>query len=80
VDGWLAGIGDYGAGRDGTGGKVGSAGVSGHLFPAACHCKALFTSPVFLPPKDVEICGDLVNTKSPHIPSNTLPQKYSIIM
>jgi hypothetical protein len=42
--------------------------------------KALFTSPVFSPPKDVGIYGDLVFTKYPQIPSNTLPQKYSTIM
>jgi hypothetical protein len=39
------------------------------------HHKALFTSPVFSPPKDVRICGDLVFTQYPQIPfpKNTLP-------
>jgi hypothetical protein len=37
--------------------------------------KALFTSPVFSPPKDVGICGDLVFTQYSQIPSNTLPKK-----
>jgi hypothetical protein len=37
--------------------------------------KALFTSPVFSSPKDVEICGNLVFTQYYQIPSNTLPQK-----
>jgi hypothetical protein len=40
----------------------------------------LFTSLVFLPPKDVGICGDLVFTKYSQILSNTLTQKYSIMM
>jgi hypothetical protein len=42
--------------------------------------KALFTSPVFSPPKDVGIYGDLVFTQYSQIPSNTLPQKYSTMM
>jgi hypothetical protein len=40
----------------------------------------LFTSPVFLSPKDVGICGDLVFTQYSQIPFNTLPQKYSTMM
>jgi hypothetical protein len=44
------------------------------------HDEALFTSPVFLPSKDVGICGDLVFTQYPQISSNTLPQKYSTMM
>jgi hypothetical protein len=46
-----------------------------HLLP-----EALFISPVFSPPKNVEICGDLVFTQYSQIPSNTLPQKYSTMM
>jgi hypothetical protein len=42
--------------------------------------EALFTSPVFSPPKDVGIYGDLVFTQYSQIPSNTLPQKYSTMM
>jgi hypothetical protein len=42
--------------------------------------KALFTFPVFLSPKDMGICGDLMFTQYSQIPSNTLPQKYSTIM
>jgi hypothetical protein len=42
--------------------------------------KALFTSPVFAPPKDVGICGDLVFTQYSQILSNTLPKKYSTMM
>jgi hypothetical protein len=42
--------------------------------------EALFTSPVFSPPKDVEIYGDLVFTQYPQILSNTLSQKYSTMM
>jgi hypothetical protein len=37
--------------------------------------KALFTSPVFSPPKNVEICGNLVFTQYSQIPTNTLLQK-----
>jgi hypothetical protein len=42
--------------------------------------KALFTFPVFLSLKDVEICGDLMSTQYSQIPLNTLPQKYSTMM
>jgi hypothetical protein len=42
--------------------------------------KALFTSSVFLPPKDVGIRGDLVFTQYSQISLNTLPQKYSTMM
>jgi hypothetical protein len=42
--------------------------------------KALFTSLVFSPLKDVGICEDLVFTQYSQIPSNTLPQKYSTMM
>jgi hypothetical protein len=42
--------------------------------------KAMFTSPVFLPPKDVGICGDLMFTQYSQILLNTLSKKYSTIM
>jgi hypothetical protein len=42
--------------------------------------KVLFTSLVFSPLKDVGICGDLAFTQYSQIPSNTLPQKYFIMM
>jgi hypothetical protein len=46
----------------------------------AAQLEALFTSPVFLSPRDVGICGDLVFTQYSHIPSNTLLQKYFTMM
>jgi hypothetical protein len=42
--------------------------------------KALFTHPVFSPPKNVGICGDLVFTQYSQIPTNTLFQKYSTMI
>jgi hypothetical protein len=46
----------------------------------ALHFKALFTSPVFLFPKNVGICGDLMFTQYSQISLNTLSQKYSTMM
>jgi hypothetical protein len=42
--------------------------------------KALFTSPVFLTPRDVEICGDLVFTQILSNPLKYSFKKYSTMM
>jgi hypothetical protein len=47
--------------------------ASGLLFLAFLST-ALFISPVFLPPKDVGICGDLVPSKPGLV--NNLPEKF----